>query len=814
MSFFKRNFAILVIGIMLAIAASANEALAYLSDIGIYAPSNYLSFQPPAAGGSYVDVNFGSSIKRLSNAMGTKSSIASGNLTSITNEYSTMSPFNNDNTFLILQHDSYFGLYDGNGNYLKDLPFSVNAGGEPRWSRADPNVLFFINDNQLKQINVSTGAMDVVHIFSEYSVIRGMGESDISVDGNHFVLAGDSRYVFIYEISTAKKSAVFDTLGNGFDSLYITPNNNVTITWNVAGRSRYNGIEMFDSNMNFLRQVAPAGGHMDVARDVNGDEVLLWANAADPKPVCENGIVKIRLADASQTCLISLDWSLAEHVSAPDNNGWVIVETYAPNDPSPSGGWRKYMGEILQVKLDGSEIRRLGHHRSRPFDSYYYTPRASSSHDGRKIVFSSNFGLQAILGSPSIYVDTYMIDVEATSATSSVASVSSSAVGSGASRQATSCSSCVSLTAITPAIGVKGTNVAVTLTGTGFDGSLTVNAGSGITVSGVHVTSPTSASATLAVTSMADPDPRPVTVATSVGTSNAATFSVIPLQSKRDFNGDGETDILWRTADGGVSVSLMNGYTTKNDFVSNVWTGWSIAGTGDFNGDGKSDLLWCDADGNLMVGLMDGTSVTGSSLFAIAPQASTIAGISDFDGDGKSDILWRDTSGNVSVWLMNGYTATNRSITNIWTGWTIVGAGDFNGDRKSDILWRDTSGSLAIWMMDGATVSSWSSIGNVPPSSMVASVADFDGDGKSDILLRDTTGDVSIWLMNGYTATRSSISNIWAAWAVFGSGDFDGDGKSDILWRDTSGNMAIWLMNGAAVSSWSSIGNVSDRKPQ
>jgi hypothetical protein len=105
--------------------------------------------------------------------------------------------------------------------------------------------------------------------------------------------------------------------------------------------------------------------------------------------------------------MISLDWSLAVHVSAPDANGWAFVETYTPSDPSPtSGNWPKFTNEILQVRLDGSEVRRIAHHRSRPFDSYYYTPRTSSSHDGKKLVFSSNMGLQQILGYPSLYTDT------------------------------------------------------------------------------------------------------------------------------------------------------------------------------------------------------------------------------------------------------------------------------------------------------------------------------------------------------------------------------------------------------------------------
>ncbi len=128
---------------------------------------------------------------------------------------------------------------------------------------------------------------------------------------------------------------MFDTAGRGFDSLYITPNNNVTITWFESGIARSNGIEFFDRNMTFLRQVARAGGHMDVTRDANGDEILLWINSRIQHRSAQNAIVKIRLSDAHQTCLISVDWSLAVHVSAPDTGGWFFVETYAPGDPAP-----------------------------------------------------------------------------------------------------------------------------------------------------------------------------------------------------------------------------------------------------------------------------------------------------------------------------------------------------------------------------------------------------------------------------------------------------------------------------------------------
>ena len=94
----------------------------------------------------------------------------------------------------------------------------------------------------LKRYNVATDAISLVHAFSEYSSISGRGESDICFDGNHFVFAGNNRYVFVYEISTGTKGPVFDTGSRAFDSLYITPDDNVSITWLTSGTSRYNGV--------------------------------------------------------------------------------------------------------------------------------------------------------------------------------------------------------------------------------------------------------------------------------------------------------------------------------------------------------------------------------------------------------------------------------------------------------------------------------------------------------------------------------------------------------------------------------------------
>ena len=251
--------------------------------------------------------------------------------------------------------------------------------------------------------------------------------------------------------------------------------------------------------MNFQRQVAHVGGHMDVTRDLNGDEVLAWIASGDPWPQtsCAAGVVKIRLSDAKQTCIWTADWSIAGHVSATDNSGWIFVDSYTSTDLNPPTGWKLYTNEILQIKLDGSEIRRVSHHRSRPLNSYTFQPKVSASRDGSKIVYGSNFGLQSISGYPASYSDAYMIDVAASSAGSTGTSTSGTTTTAPAPAPApapeptpapdpttttsTSTTQTTSATATVTRIQQNGTGA--TYTGTWSNNSMTAHSGSSATLS-------------------------------------------------------------------------------------------------------------------------------------------------------------------------------------------------------------------------------------------------------------------------------------------------------------------------------------------
>lgn len=407
----------------LALAAAAES----VTDSQAQVPPDYSSFRPPQRGETYNDPAYKTPITRLSDGQGQFND-------SVHHEYATMSPFNKDNSRILLMTDSK-GCYivDLKGNVVvgpDDL--SLSASAEPRWSMTDPNVFYFHQGNSLYEYNLQSRQKSLVKTFSEFRTISfGNGEADISEDGDRMLIVGDDREIGVYRFSTNTLGPTLNAkAGGGFDYADMTPNNNVLIRWHGVGRSRNQGIELYNERMEFIRQVTPFGAHADRGRDLNGDEILLIAsyNDTEPPPGCEiNGIEKVRLSDAKRTCLLGLPFTAEIHISANSagKNPWVLVSvtdtgngTASPQGNLPSNWaqmWRPYYNELILIRLDGSQVRRIAHHRSRTIGDYWWMPRAAISRDGSYAIFDSNFGQSPMRD----YTDVFLADLRTTTASSS-----------------------------------------------------------------------------------------------------------------------------------------------------------------------------------------------------------------------------------------------------------------------------------------------------------------------------------------------------------------------------------------------------------
>ena len=149
-----------------------------------------------------------------------------------------------------------------------------------------------------------------------------------------------------------------------------------------------------------------------------------------------------------------------------------------------------------------------------------------------------------------------------------------------------------------------------------------------------------------------------------------------------DMNNDGKPDILWQSAGGVLWIWLMDGIVQTSSFVlrNGVTPGsaWKVVALADFNGDGQTDILFLHDTGFLAVWYMNGTTYLSGGILDINPLADIwkIRGSMDFDGDGQIDLLLENTSGELVVWQMNGVTRTGGFILQTSfadPAWRIVG---------------------------------------------------------------------------------------------------------------------------------------------
>ena len=373
------------------LAAPPASAACGVSDRRVQAPA---SMKAPGKGGSYVDPAFGCKVTRLTDAK------AEGSPGGITHQYSSVSPFNSDSTLVLVERSNgVVHARDLSGRIVRDelhnvgiLPTSGYA-----WSRKIPSLIYFHTaGNELKSFDVRSGELKSLHKFSRYAKVSfGMGEGDISWDGDKLAVVGDGKWGFIHDIATGKNTPAKDLSAYGafLDNVDVTPRGRFTLIHDQPG-----GTELFDAGMNHLGKAVDYQGHSDRGRDKDGSDLLVITNSADATPIanCQNGIVKARLPGGPETCLLPLDWSIIVHVSC--NNvglGWCLVSTYSRGTQHD----HPYKNELLKVPLDGSPVLRLAHSRSSN-SGYDRLPRAAVSPDGRWALFDSDMAG----GVPDVYL--------------------------------------------------------------------------------------------------------------------------------------------------------------------------------------------------------------------------------------------------------------------------------------------------------------------------------------------------------------------------------------------------------------------------
>jgi hypothetical protein len=388
---------IAVVAAAMAVAPAA--ALAELTDKNVHLPPAPPTL--PAAGQTFVDPTFGSTILRLTGPADGNDNI---------NVYSYWPTFNRSSTRLFIGTNGGGTLYDFNPTTMqasnKRNLFGKNApdGSVPRWddsfwSGSDPNILYGHSNLKLWAYNVNT---------TNYTLIK---------DFSSELPAGH-----LFQMYKSADDQVFT---------FTKQNENYTHTGNFAWRRDVNQIVYSvndPANTNEL-QVDKSGRYVMVSHNGQGENVIqttirdLQTNTSTPleddgpdwapghgdlghgfsvaADNWNNRLTGRSLADPHNpyTVINWSDWSQGDHTSMQaDDQTWALTSMFYLN-PSNHPSTGLFRDEILLVKTDGSQqVRRLAHHQSdvdgEPNNNevYWSMPKANISFDGKYVAFTSNWG--------------------------------------------------------------------------------------------------------------------------------------------------------------------------------------------------------------------------------------------------------------------------------------------------------------------------------------------------------------------------------------------------------------------------------------
>jgi hypothetical protein len=129
-----------------------------------------------------------------------------------------------------------------------------------------------------------------------------------------------------------------------------------------------------------------------------------------------------------------------------------------------------------------------------------------------------------------------------------------------------------------------------------------------------------------------------------------------------------------------------------------------LTGSGDFNGDGRSDLLFRSTAGGMIewLGQADGSFAWNPAAVYSLSTDWDVAAIADVNGDGHDDLVLRNHNGVVTEWLGVGggtfFSNHDVAFYALPSTWSVAGSGDYNGDGRGDIILRDAQGTVIEWL--------------------------------------------------------------------------------------------------------------------
>lgn len=396
------------------------------------------AFVPPRLGGSYVDPNFGALVRVIAPPRSVHS-------------YSTPSAVSAQNKYVLVNMDGGWSVVSPVSGKVLHRNIPVVEGS--MWDARDPEILYFISGTTVNKYTLTTGKtstlVDYAKTTPRFASITAGGAGDTSKDNWISFYAPQEKIVCALDLNTVKTyCGSFQNVGR----VTLDPSGRGTLIAKGVDRPTgkryimlvaYPTMAFFSVNLaaerldfEFLAPERPdqngnldgvcdagercyVGEHNDTFEDAGGVQYLI--GDVDPMTPCSYAVVRLQINKGKDMlrpvelggglrkfitlfrCSSGDVWTDLHYGCAKQSAYCVVSTTYGRtgyqkdiNDLNPIRR-TAHLSEIMVIKGDGSEIRRLAEHRSVPLSteealSYWSTPRASISEDGAYVVADSNFG--------------------------------------------------------------------------------------------------------------------------------------------------------------------------------------------------------------------------------------------------------------------------------------------------------------------------------------------------------------------------------------------------------------------------------------
>jgi hypothetical protein len=360
-------------------------------------PHPMTALAKPALGGTVIDAEFGTTIRRITAVAGTGANAA------IVPMYTTISAWNADESLLILYSVGGGGhqLYDGKTyQHLRSLDISPADLEQVYWDTSDPDILYYVDNQEFIRYHVNAGTQDKLHSFSTLcgssSASNGDDPMFTSWDSHRLGLVCGNQ-MFIYDSST--DSVLGPKAVSGTPPAQVAPSG--TLAYLEAGTG-----QVLDASLNLVRSLglqAP-DNHASLGRKASGHDT--WNGAVyddgNDDALSNVGIlVTWDLTDGTGGAVIGpkTGWPYPPdgHISAMayKQPGWIFVST-VPDDTAGLQGKTLLGLENLIADTNTGAVCRVGRHRSWGKNNsvlgYWAEAHTVPSPSGTRAVFASDWG--------------------------------------------------------------------------------------------------------------------------------------------------------------------------------------------------------------------------------------------------------------------------------------------------------------------------------------------------------------------------------------------------------------------------------------